>query len=292
MRYRTFLTAFFAAMVIVATAQPQRHKLRYEHQDSVLVANLLYKASRMPANTNWMLHFGRELRGLPYVAHTLENNPGEKYLIVNLRELDCTTFTENVLAMSLCMRDGRYGFFDFTQKLDSIRYNQHDGYAEYPARLHYFTSWIIDNLRCGFLKAEIQSPNPPFTAVQTINVDYMTTHPDRYSMLVEQPSWIPEIRRAEEAINGQQYRYIPQAKLNNTWLLRNTVRDGDIIAIITNIKGLDTQHIGIAAWHADGLHLLNASSLHHKVIEEPMTLRQYLYRHKTMPGIRIIRPNL
>ena len=77
--------------------------------------------------------------------------------------------------------------------------------------------------------------------------------------------------------------------MKNTRGLRNTVKDGDVIVIITNKKGLDTQHLGFASWHKDGLHLLNASSIHHKVIEEPMTLRQYLYKHPTMPGIRILR---
>ena len=82
---------------------------------------------------------------------------------------------------------------------------------------------------------------------------------------------------------------VTKEQLKNTSLLRQTIHDGDIIAIITNIAGLDTQHIGIAVWHDDGLHLLNASSIHHKVVEEPMTLQQYLFQHKTMPGIRIIR---
>lgn len=71
--------------------------------------------------------------------------------------------------------------------------------------------------------------------------------------------------------------------------MRNTIKDGDIIAIITNKKGLDTQHLGFALWHKDGLHLLNASSIHKKVIDEPMTLRTYLYKHPSMPGVRIIR---
>jgi hypothetical protein len=128
--------------------------------------------------------------------------------------------------------------------------------------------------------------------VQTIQVNYMTQHPDLYRMLKVNPGDIPGIREQENAINGRQYRYIPQKQLTNTQLLRNTIHDGDIIAIITTIAGLDTQHIGIAVWHDDGLHLLNASSIHHKVVEEPMTLQQYLFQHKTMPGIRIIRPKM
>ena len=72
-------------------------------------------------------------------------------------------------------------------------------------------------------------------------------------------------------------------------LMRKVVKDGDIIALTTSLKGLDIQHIGFAVWHADGLHLLNASSLRHKVVEEPMTLYRYLQRQRTMTGMRIVR---
>ncbi len=37
------------------------------------------------------------------------------------------------------------------------------------------------------------------------------------------------------------------------------------------------------------LHLLNASSVHHRVVEEPMTLHRYLKERKTSVGIRLLR---
>ncbi|MBR5929905.1 MAG: DUF1460 domain-containing protein [Prevotella sp.] len=261
-------------------------QVQYQREDSVRVMQLLDEA---PRNGNLLVHFARQLKEIPYVAHTLEPNDKER-LIINLRELDCTTMVENALALSLCVRDSLYSFEAFCHILQKIRYIQGDEPA-YVKRLHYFTSWIEDNTAMGFCR-EIQSPNPPFTAQQTIQVNYMTQHPDLYRMLKVNPGDIPSIREQEQAINGRHYRYIPQEQLTNTALLRRTIHDGDIIAIITTIAGLDTQHIGIAVWHDDGLHLLNASSIHHKVVEEPMTLRQYLFQHKTMPGIRIIRPNM
>lgn len=261
-------------------------QVQYQREDSLRVMQLLDEA---PRNGNLLVHFARQLLDVPYVGHTLEPNDKER-LIINLRELDCTTMVENALALSLCVRDSLYSFEAFCHILQKIRYIQGDEPA-YVKRLHYFTSWIEDNTAMGFCR-EIQSPNPPFTALQTIQVNYMTQHPDLYRMLKVNPGDIPGIREQEQAINGRQYRYIPQEQLTNTALLRRTIHDGDIIAIITTIAGLDTQHIGIAVWHDDGLHLLNASSIHHKVVEEPMTLRQYLYQHKTMPGIRIIRPKM
>ena len=268
----------------VFTLNLQATCVEYQREDSIKVMELLKGA---PATGNLMVHFARQLIGIPYVGHTLEPFDKER-LIINLRELDCTTMVENALALSLCVRDSVCSFEAFCHILQKIRYEQGDEPA-YTKRLHYFTSWIEDNTSMGFCK-EVQGPNPPFTAWQTVEASYMTQHPDRYRMLKVNPGDIPAIRKMEQRIEGRRYRYIPKEQLKNTSLLRQTIHDGDIIAIITNIAGLDTQHIGIAVWHDDGLHLLNASSIHHKVVEEPMTLQQYLFQHKTMPGIRIIRP--
>ena len=96
---------------------------------------------------------------------------------------------------------------------------------------------------------------------------------------------VEQVAKSASALAKAGQESVEQAKL----LQEKNADTIKVIDFITNIAGLDTQHIGLAAWHADGLHLLNASSIHHKVVEEPMTLRQYLYRHKTMPGIRVLR---
>ena len=84
--------------------------------------------------------------------------------------------------------------------------------------------------------------------------------------------------------NGQLQWIITEA-------LRKAVSDGDIIAITCNKPGLDIAHLGFAVWQKDGLHLLNASQIHKKVVQEPMTLYQYLQKHPSHTGIRIIRIN-
>lgn len=279
-----FMSAFFVQTSLAT--QQHNVKPQYTYDDSLKVVALLTDARRQPDTTNYIIYFARQLRGLPYVAHTLEVNKSER-LVINLRQLDCTTYVENVLALTMCMKQKTYTFGGFCRNLQTLRYTSGSEPA-YTSRLHYFTTWIEDNTAVGICR-EIQSPNPPFTAVQIVMANYMTRNINKYKMLAANPDDIPGIRKMEKDITGRTYRYIPKAQLTNTKSLRRTVKDGDVIAIITNISGLDTQHIGIAVWHDDGLHLLNASSIRHKVVEEPMTLRQYLYRHKTMPGIRVIR---
>ena len=259
---------------------------QYTRQDSLKAVQLMKNAASQPSGTNLIIYIAEQLKGIPYVAHTLEPNNNER-LIVNLRQLDCTTFVEQVAALYLCVKERKTTFADYCKMLQKLRY---EGGAEphYTKRLHYYSSWIEDKKSMDICK-EIQSPNPPFTKVQRLSLNWMTTHVNDYRMLKNNPSWVPQIRKMEQKMEGRQSRYIPKEQIKNTRLLRNTIKDGDIIAIITNKKGLDTQHLGFALWHKDGLHLLNASSIHKKVIDEPMTLRTYLYKHPSMPGVRIIR---
>ena len=273
------LMAFTAAHTWAAGPQ-------YTRQDSLKAVQLMKNAASQPSGTNLIIYIAEQLKGIPYVAHTLEPNNNER-LIINLRQLDCTTFVEQVSALYLCVKEHKTTFADYCKMLQKLRY---EGGAEphYTKRLHYYSSWIEDKKSMDICK-EIQSPNPPFTKVQRLSLNWMTTHVNDYRMLKNNPSWVPQIRKMEQKMEGRQYRYIPKEQIKNTRLLRNTIKDGDIIAIITNKKGLDTQHLGFALWHKDGLHLLNASSIHKKVIDEPMTLRTYLYKHPSMPGVRIIR---
>ena len=117
------------------------------------------------------------------------------------------------------------------------------------------------------------------------------THPTAYKALKANASLVPEIRAQEHSLTGMKVRYIPKRAVRNNALLRKTVKDGDILAITCNMKGLDIAHLGFAVWRSDGLHLLNASMIHKKVVEEPMTLYEYMQKHKTHTGIRVVRIN-
>ena len=108
-------------------------------------------------------------------------------------------------------------------------------------------------------------------------------------MLRRHPEMIEEIRRQEQRMEGMERRYIPKTRLYDTPALRKAVADGDIIAITTNKKGLDIVHVGIAVWKRDGLHLLNASMIYKKVVEDSRTLAEYMKGRKTFTGIRVIR---
>ncbi len=250
--------------------------------DSVFIEKVLRQA---PADAD-VLYFARQFKDRPYVAHTLEVNDTEK-LVVNTRQLDCTTLVENVSALVLCHQKHAGDYPTFCHYLRQLRYRQGrlDGYA---SRLHYFSDWIADNAKMGYVE-EIQMEKAPFTAIQTLDLNFMSQHPQLYKALKGNAELVKTIASQENMLAGLKYRYIPKKQIGNTKLLRQVVKDGDIIAITCSKPGLDIAHLGFAVWRKDGLHLLNASQLHKKVVEEPMTLGQYLAKHPSFTGIRLVR---
>lgn len=242
--------------------------------------------------TSWgkektILWIARQFIGVPYVAHTLDRSDTEQ-MVINLHELDCTTYVEAVLSLARCTFEGKTTFADYCRMAQKVRYRQ--GKVGYESRLHYFQWWADDNERKGLVK-EINSPAAFFTARQQLRIDYMSTHADSYSMLRHHPERTEAIARQEKEWLGKTVAYIPKAKLNDQ-RLRQVVHDGDIIGLVTNKEGLDASHLGIAVWHKDGLYLLNASSLKkngNQVVEPRETLFSYLAARKHNTGIRVLR---
>ena len=76
----------------------------YQQSDSLTICRLLDEAHGLPRTTNFPLFFARKFLGVPYVAHTLEVNDSEQ-LVVNTRQLDCTTLVETVTALTLCLSE-------------------------------------------------------------------------------------------------------------------------------------------------------------------------------------------
>ncbi len=256
----------------------------YTAADSAKVESLLRLTP--PEEGSDVLFFARRLTGVPYVGATLEKADPER-LVVNLRELDCTTLVETVLALAKTRREGHTGFADYCANLEKLRYRggKMDGYL---SRLHYFSWWLHDNTDSG-LVSEVPLPDGMSTPLVVKN-HYMSRHAAKYEMLRRHPEWTDSIAAMERAANGPDGTYLAEAHTSLPKAKLCTIEDGDIIAIVTTKDGLDYSHLGFAVWGKDGkLHLLNASSIHHKVVEEPKTLRKYLAEHPSSIGIRLLR---
>jgi hypothetical protein len=215
----------------------------------------------------------------PYVGGSLEGDSLER-LRINLQELDCFTFVENVLALHLMLQSDEHSFDRFCNILQYIRYR--NGVMNgYLSRLHYTGEWLYDNQQKGVLLL------PQFPASQIFHpeLSFMSTHCDLYPALKAHPEWCVGIRQIENSINEQTLYYIPKEQLT----AEINIKNGDIIAITTYIKGLDVSHMGFALRNGERIYLLHASSEAKKVIISVDPLQVYLAKRKNHSGIIIAR---
>lgn len=259
----------------------QRQAL-FEPRDKEIVENLLTKfsvESKTPTG-NLIIKIGRELLGTPYVAHTLEKEPEQ--LLVNLRELDCTTFAESCLAIAKTIKSEKPGFNEYLKILKNIRYR--DGIINgYPSRVHYFSDWIYENSKNGFLR-EVSKEIAGTRYQKTVN--YMSTHPGSYIQL-KNAALLPLIIRQEKELSAREMYYIPEEKIAE---LENMLQDGDIAGITTSIAGVDILHAVILIRVDGRIRLLHAPQSGGKVLISDETLEDYLKNSKPGNGIMVARP--
>lgn len=225
-----------------------------------------------------MLDVGRYLLGFPYAKNTLERQ-GRETLVINLRGFDCFTFVENVVALAGMIQKGKANFKGYAAQLEKIRY-RHGISMGYASRLHYFSDWLYDNEQKGILKNVARtSGGEPFRK----SFNFMTRHRAEYPALTME-KYYREMKVIEKRLSRRILRYIPKAVLGR---LEKLVENGDVIAITTDIEGLDVMHVGLALRLGRRIHLLHASEKEKRVVVSDVTLHQYLSRRKMMSGIMI-----
>ena len=229
-----------------------------------------------------IVEVGKSFIGSDYLSHGLEKD-GDEQLVINLTGLDCTTFLENSLVFALCIKKGKTSFEDYQKELQFIRY-RNGVIDEYPSRLHYFSDWIYDNVKKGIVDdvtEEIGGEKIKF------NLNFMSTHPESYKQLNENPDLIPTIKKQEKEISCREYYFIPKEELKSK---EESIVNGDLIAITTTVEGLDIGHIGIAVKMDDEkIHLLHAPTENTKVQITEQPLSDYLMKYKRHSGLIVLR---
>lgn len=280
-----------------ATTEAAPTNVEYTQADSLEVVSLMADASKKST-----LDYARHFLGRPYVAYTLDGyyrdgaRPEEEHLVVNLREFDCLTLLEtcNALAMTRAQLDARpeglSAWDAYCRNLESLRY--FDGHADgYLSRIHYLSMSVSDHLKRGDME-EVSVPTK-YTVPRTTVVNYMTQHPQSYFALKNNPELVEPLAAIERKYSGQKMRFLPQNNCGLSQQQLSMIHDGDLLYIVTNKAGLDYSHQGFAFWGKDGrLHMLHASSVKKRVIEDPLPLADYLRGIKSNDGVRILRLKL
>jgi uncharacterized protein YcfL len=262
------------------------YDIQISSEDSVLfekfVSNIAIEILKSRELSDIIIQVALYFKGEPYVAHTLDISDEEK-LVVNLREFDCTTFAENVLALSLMIKKGENSLSVFIENLKMLRYRDKI-ISGYPSRLHYFTDWLYNNEQKGIV--EIISNdfgNRDFAA----HVDYMTKNFEKYPSLSQNPAFVKEMSAIEKKVSGYDLKFVSGDYIS---AIIDSLKNGDIIAFSTNIDGLDVAHLGFAYFIGEKLHFLHASTNGHRVRVSEQTLTEYVSGKSYIDGILIARP--
>ncbi len=231
--------------------------------------------------------------GTPYVGQTLETdytkalkegtNVKER-LIINLHEMDCMTFMENILALARTVRLGDISLDAYCRQLCLIRYRQGriDGYA---SRLHYTSDWIRDNESLGIARdITLQIGGIPREKKR----DWMSNHPQLYDALRMDPSLIKDIRKEEERLSQTPFNYIPRNRIDSTVL--SGIQDGDMITFTAEGAGIDYAHVGFAHLGEDGiLHFKHCSLTIKHALTDKRSIPGYMSNKKHFDGMAVFR---
>jgi len=254
------------------------------HADIKIIQDLLrpgrWEGQTLKSSGELALTVGAYFLKTPYVAGTLEQEKGES-LQINLRQLDCFTFVENTMALARLIRLGKSSFADFAASLEAIRYRKGllDGYS---SRLHYFSDWLYDNQKKGWIKDITKEiGGEPFRK----QFSFMTANRDKYTAL-QCPDTYGRIRAVERACSERFLYHLLKARLRTC---ADKIQNGDLIAVTTDIEGLDVVHAGMAVKIKKSLHLLHASQRAGEVVISGETLYRYLVQRKSSQGIMVAR---
>jgi hypothetical protein len=228
--------------------------------------------------------------GTTYRPATLEVE-GPERLVINLRELDCVTFVENVLALV------RFIKLDGTSPLatpDEAR-RRYEGYLRslryrggsidgYPSRLHYFSDWLAENERKGRLRLVTRElggreDREPLT--------FMSAHPGSYRQMADS-GVAAAVQAVEQRLNAGPARWVlPEESIAGA---AAQIRNGDVIAATSTLSGLDIAHTGFALWQNGELYLLHAPLVGRavEISSQPLALR--IRTIGSQDGIMVARP--
>ena len=233
---------------------------------------------------------GETFVGTTYRPGTLEV-PGPERLVINLHELDCVTFVENVLALTRFIRHEGPGLLDdppaarraYERYLTALRYRSGtiDGY---PSRLHYFSEWLAENARGGRIELLAQALGG---VIDSQRIGFMSGHQQAYRQLSD-PAVLQAVRETEARLNAGPPRwFIPEDRIAS---VAEKLQNGDVIAATSTLPGLDVAHTGLALWRDGKLYLVHAPLVGKAVEISEVPLADRIRAIAAQDGIMVGRP--
>ncbi len=239
---------------------------------------------------------GSTFVGTPYEPGSLEI-PGPERLVVNLRTFDCVTLVEHVLVLARLTRAaaaaadpeaGPLGSEDafrraYREELTGLRYRGGaiDGYL---SRLHYFTEWLDHAIGEGILD---EATGEVGGVADERPIHFMSSNPEAYRQLAEDPALVEGVREIEARLSAGERLFVPQERIAE---IEGALQNGDVVAAVSNLDGLDIAHTGFVIRHAGRVHLLHAPLVGDSVEVSAEPLADRIQRISGQKGIRVARP--
>ena len=223
------------------------------------------------------------LQDTPYLAGMLDEGP--EALVVRYDATDCMLFVETCIATALSIKgiaitEGglKRAEPSFGLMLDNVRMLRYEGgVVDYLSREHYASAWLANAGKLGVAREYSCSVGIPLDQ----KFSFMSTHPDSYRQLREDPSLLAGIRSVEARLSSKDYYWVPSARIAS---VEPSMRTGDIVCFVSKVKGLDTSHMAIACESEGRMCFIHASSALGKVVLDKRTVSEY-----ATSGIRLSR---
>ncbi len=222
-----------------------------------------------------------QLLGAQYTPGLLDKSNTET-LVVSLTQFDCVLFVETVLAMARGVAVRDYSYDNFVSRIVDQRYR--DGKLNgYCSRLHYFSDWIFENQKRGTV-ANITRALGGVPLNKKLN--FMSQHKSSYPQMASDDATYQCIVGAEARLDGLRVDYIPQSQIRRAYA---QLQPGDIVAIATEIEGLDVTHTGLVYRSPNGsIGLIHASPS--GAVKISPDLETYVGKVESSTGILLARP--
>lgn len=253
----TFQYKFSANIMLnLASEGPVAEKNSLSHaQDQAKFAGIMNFAQKQNLSQRYLSEIMQVVAdkfvGAEYKAGLLDESNKET-LIINLTQFDCVLFVETVLAIARGVAVQDYSPQTFVNHLKDQRYRNGE-LNGYCSRLHYFSEWISDNQKRGTV-TNITANLGAVTVNKTLN--FMSQHRQSYPKLANNDAEYQCVVNMEESLKRLKFNYIPTNQIYNVY---NQLQPGDIIAIATDIQGLDVTHTGLVYKTGNEVGLIHAS---------------------------------
>jgi Protein of unknown function (DUF1460) len=207
-------------------------------QDAAIFQNLMQRAidqkfDQLPMGER-MQAIAEQFIGSPYEANLLDQSP--ETLKISLQKFDCVLFVETVLAMARGIAQQDYSASTFIHHVREQRYV--DGKTNgYCSRLHYFSEWLADNQKRGIV-TNLTASLSGVSLKKSLN--FMSAHWQKYPQLANSKANRDCIAKMESTLGSIQY--IPYEQIRRQY---SALKPGDVIAIATDLPGLDVTHTGL-----------------------------------------------